>query len=489
MSLKVYNSLTRKKEEFKPLYKGYVGIYVCGPTVYSSAHLGHAKSYISFDVIVRYLRYLGYKVKYIQNITDVGHMLDTGEDRILLGAKREKVDPMELVEKYTRSYFEDMDRLNVVRPNISPHATGHIIEQIELVETLLKKGYAYEINGSVYFDITKFPEYGKLSGRKIEDQISGARVLIKEEKRHPSDFALWIKASPEHLMQWKSPWGRGYPGWHLECSTMSMKYLGETLDIHGGGMEIMFPHHECEIAQSESATGKQFVRYWLHNNMVLVNGVKMSKSKGNFITIKEALKRYSPEQIRFFILTTHYRSPIDFSDSAIQGAGEGIKRIHTAFERIKEASKTVAQGKIEPAMEKTITTYKKRFLSAMDDDFNTPLAISSLFDLSREINKYLDQGKATKPVLSITHQLYEELADKVLGILPFSRSSPPMEGAQFIDLLVEIRSKLRALRQWELADEIRAKLKDLGISIEDRHDKTVWKVNFTKQVNKYSVKA
>ncbi|MDI6839519.1 MAG: cysteine--tRNA ligase [bacterium] len=475
MGLKVYNTLTRKKVEFIPLYPGRVRIYVCGPTVYDHPHIGHAKSYISFDVIVRYLRWLGYNVKYVQNITDVGHLLDTGEDRIIAGAKREKLDPMELVEKYTRSYFEDMDALNVVRPNISPHATAHISEQIELVATLIKKGYAYETGGSVYFDITKFSDYGKLSRRKIEDQVAGARVEVKAEKRHPYDFALWIRATPTHLMHWQSPWGIGYPGWHIECSAMAMKYIGETVDIHGGGIENIFPHHECEIAQSEAATGKQFVRYWLHNNMVLVNGVKMSKSLGNFITIKETLKRYSPEQLRFFILTTHYRSTLDFSETAIEGAGEGLKSIHTTFKRVNELAKTAPIGKLTPEINKTLKDYKQKFIDAMDDDFNTPLAISSLFDLSRDINKYLDRETGVnKQSLNAIYEVYKELGDEILGILPFSLQ-PVIEGTPFIELLIEIREKLRSIKQWELADEIRSKLKKLGISLEDKLDKTDWK--------------
>ncbi len=475
MALKIYNTLTRKKEKFTPLHKGEVGIYVCGPTVYSDAHLGHAKSYISFDIVVRYLRWLGYKVKYVQNITDAGHLLDTGEDRILKGAKREKLDPMELTEKYIRNYFEDMDALGCLRPNISPRATGHIPEQIKLVETLLKKGYAYETNGTVYFDITKFPEYGKLSHRKVEEQVAGARVEVRAEKKHPADFALWIHAPEEHIMKWDSPWGVGYPGWHLECSAMSMKYLGETLDIHGGGMENMFPHHECEIAQSESATGKQFVRYWMHNNMVLVDGVKMSKSLGNFITIKEALKKYSPEQIRFFTLTTHYRSPVDFSDSAVQGAGEGMHKIHTTFERISGIVQTTPKGKSSPEINKILEVHKKKFIEAMDDDFNTPLAIGTLFDLSRELNKYLDTVGTIMPLQPVL-EIYEEFGGKVLGILPFSKKSE-IEGTQFIELLIEIREKLRVEKQWKLADEVRLKLQELGVSLEDKLGKTTWKKN------------
>ena len=302
MPLSIYNSLSRKKEEFFPVEPGHVRMYVCGPTVYDYPHIGHAKSYISFDIVVRYLRYLGYDVLYVQNITDVGHLLDSGEDRIAKGAKREHLQPMVLVERYTRAYFDAMDALNVLRPDISPRATGHIPEQIELVETLLEKEFAYFVNGSVYFDISKWPEYGKLSGRQVEEQQAGARLDVIDEKKHPADFALWKKAEPKHIMKWKSPWGLGYPGWHIECSAMSMKYLGETLDIHGGGMENQFPHHECEIAQSEAATGKPFVKYWMHHNMVMVEGTKMGKSLNNFTTVQDALGNYTGEQIRFFIL-------------------------------------------------------------------------------------------------------------------------------------------------------------------------------------------
>ncbi|MCK4352172.1 cysteine--tRNA ligase [candidate division WOR-3 bacterium] len=475
-NLKVYNTLSREKEKFVPVHPGRVGIYVCGPTVYYHSHLGHAKSYITFDVVVRYLRWLGYKVKYVQNITDVGHLLDTGEDRILTEATKEKLDPMEIAEKYTRSYFEDMDALNVKRPNISPHATGHIMEQIELTKILLDKGYAYESEGSVYFDISKFSNYGKLSRRKLEDQLPGARIEVKSEKKHPADFALWIKAPKEHLMKWKSPWGIGYPGWHIECSTMSMKYLGETLDIHGGGMENAFPHHECEIAQSEAATGKQFVKYWMHHNMVLVNGVKMSKSLGNFVTIKDALKKYSGEQIRFFVLTTHYRSPLDFSDKVLKGAGEGIKGIHITFKRVTELAQTAKNGKLDSKMNKVFETYKQKFIKAMDDDFNTPVAISVLFDFGREVNNYLDKNiQVSKQTLQTIYNFYSPFAGDILGILPFSKQ-PIIEGTPFIEFLIELRSKLRSLKQWDLADEIRLKLKNLGIILEDKTNKTNWRI-------------
>ena len=339
MTLKIYNTLTKQKEIFIPFKKGRVGIYVCGPTVYDHPHIGHAKSYISFDVIVRYLRHLGYKVRYVQNITDVGHLTDNadaGEDKIEKRAKLEQVEPMELVEMYMRSYYEDMDALNNLRPDISPRATGHIPEQIELVEKLIDKGFAYEANQSVYFDVSKLKDYGKLSGRKLDEQESGARIEINPEKKHPADFALWKKAGAGHIMKWNSPWGVGFPGWHLECSVMSMKYLGETFDIHGGGIENVFPHHECEIAQSETANELPFARYWMHNNMVTVEGQKMGKSLGNFVTLKDAFKLFSPLTIRFFVLNTHYSSPIDYSNEALDAADKGLERLHNTIRNLRE---------------------------------------------------------------------------------------------------------------------------------------------------------
>ncbi len=476
MALRIHNTMSRQKEKFVPLHEGRVGIYVCGPTVYDHAHIGHAKSYVSFDVVVRYLRYLGYRVRYVQNITDVGHLLDTGEDRILVGAARERIEPMELVERYTRSYFEDMDALNVQRPDISPRASGHIPEQIELVMTLLEKGYAYEVNGSVYFHVPSFPEYGKLSGRKVEDQEAGARIEVNPEKKHPADFALWKRAEPEHIMKWRSPWGWGYPGWHIECSAMSMKYLGPTLDIHGGGMENIFPHHECEIAQSEAATGQTFVRYWMHNNMVLVNGVKMSKSLGNFTTIKEALAKYRPEQVRFFILTSHYRSPLDFSEEALKAAGEGIARLHGAYKKLLNKSRHAKPGPINEQMREAGERHKARFLEAMDDDFNTPQALAALFDLSREVNAYLDgAAEVTEDTVRYLIGLYEELAGQILGILPFSKTES-VDLAPFVELLLEVRSELRKKREFELADKIRSRLGDLGVVLRDTKDGTEWEL-------------
>ncbi len=468
MSLRLYNSLSREKERFEPLVPGRVRMYVCGPTVYDYPHIGHAKSYVSFDVIVRYLRYLGYNVRYVQNITDVGHLLDSGEDRILKGAEREKIEPMELVERYTRAYFEAMDALNVQRPDISPHAAAHVPEQIRLVQELLNKGYAYEVNGSVYFDITKWQEYGKLSGRKINEQQAGARLDVNPEKRHPADFALWKKAQPEHVMQWDSPWGSGYPGWHIECSAMSMKYLGETLDIHGGGMENQFPHHECEIAQSEAATGKRFVRYWLHNNMVLVDGVKMSKSLGNFTTVSDALKKFSGEELRFFILQTHYRSPVDFSDEAIEASAQGLERLHKTYKSLVRQSQGQDSGgsQGDTVHAAVIDQVKADFKKAMDDDFNTPLAIAALFDFSREINKALDgQALVTSGGLAAYRDIFATLAGEVLGLLPKEQKAVSAE--PFVELLLELRSQFRAEKNWQMADYIRDELQKRGVEIED----------------------
>ncbi len=467
MSLHIYNTLTRQKEEFQPLQPGRVHMYVCGPTVYDYPHIGHAKSYISFDVVVRYFRWLGYRVRYVQNVTDVGHMLDSGEDRILKGAAREQIEPMELVEKYTAAYFKAMDQLNVLRPDISPRASGHIPEQIELVKKLLENGYAYEVNGSVYFDVSKYSEYGKLSGRKVEEQMAGARLDVIEEKRHPADFALWKKAAENHLMQWNSPWGRGFPGWHIECSAMSAKYLGETFDIHGGGMENQFPHHECEIAQSEAASRKPFVRYWMHNNMVLVDGVKMSKSLGNFTTIAEALKKFSGEQIRFFILQSHYRSPVDFSDAAIAAAAQGLDRLrNTRVELQKRPAGNAGADSGRELAERHVQLFRQE----MDDDFNTPAAIGRLFDFSRDLNRALAEGA---PLGAAAATAFEELYVNVLGL----GSEPPRAGLEadpFIDLLVSLRNELRQKKEWALADRLRDGLTSLGVQIKDGKQGVTW---------------
>jgi len=478
MALEIYNTLTRRKEKFEPLHPGFVGIYVCGPTVYDHPHIGHAKSYVSFDVVVRFLRYLGYKVRYVQNITDVGHLLETGEDRVLKKAKIERLEPMEVVEKYTRSYFEDMDALNVQRPDISPRASGHIPEQIELVKTLLEKGFAYEVNGSVYFEVAKFPEYGKLSGRKVEELIEGYRIDPSPDKKHPADFALWKRAEPEHIMRWPSPWGWGYPGWHTECSVMSTKYLGQPFDIHGGGMDNIFPHHECEIAQSEAAYGIPFVRYWMHNNMVTVEGVKMSKSLGNAIYLKELFNRYSPMTVRFFILTSHYRSPLDFSDEALSAAERGLERLWNTVKEVRERIPFSETGPIPQDVADVLASRKARFLAAMEDDFNTPLAIGELFELSREVNTWLASDRPlSKEALMAIDGLYTELGDTILGIIPkkFPEEVRGELEVPLIQLLIELRQEFRKAQDWEKADRIRARLRELGIILEDTPQGTRWR--------------
>ncbi len=484
MALKIYNTLTRRKEDFVPLHPGRVHIYVCGPTVYSHAHIGHAKSYISFDVVVRYLRYLGYRVKYVQNITDVGHLVgdtDEGEDKIEKKAREEQLDPMQIAQYYTWSYFDDMAALGVQRPDISPHATGHIIEQIELIKILLDKGYAYEVNGSVYYDVHKFPEYGKLSGRRVEELEAGARVEVNPEKRHPVDFALWKKADPTHLMRWPSPWSVGYPGWHIECSAMSMKYLGDTFDIHGGGLDNVFPHHECEIAQSEAATGKPFVRYWMHNNTLTMNGEKMSKSLGNVLNIKDALKQYSPETLRHFMLSSHYRSRLDYSDAAVQAAEKGLKRLLDTVARVQEAVQQAGEVTgFEPPF--APEEYRRRFEEAMNDDFNTPQAIAVLFDLQKAVNTYLAGTDAPhRPFLEAIHGLFHTLGHEVLGIVPaeFGQPGREVDGSlveKLVVLNLNVRNRLRKEKNWVLADYIREELRKMGIAIADRPDGTSeWK--------------
>lgn len=479
MAITLYNTLSRKKETFQPLVDGVVRMYVCGPTVYGHSHLGHAKSYVSFDVIVRYLRYLGYRVLYVQNITDVGHLLgdtDEGEDRLLKQGRLEQKHPMEIAEAYTRSYFEDMDALQVLRPDISPRATGHISEQIDIIMRLIEKGMAYVSNGSVYFDVSAFTGYGKLSGRTVEELEAGARVEVKSEKRHPADFALWKKAEPEHMMRWPSPWSTGFPGWHIECSAMSMKYLGESFDIHGGGLENQFPHHECEIAQSEGATGKPFVKYWLHNNMVTVNGQKMGKSLGNFTTLKDAFKKWKPEVIRFFILQSHYRSTLDFSHEAIEGAAKGLERLNNTIRALREPRKSPGTG-MSTAI--ALETYKSRFLAAMDDDFNTPQAIAVLFDLSREINHAFASLPPDTVMMQQLEEFYTQCAGHILG-MSFGDTGATgggdgqLEGG-LMELILDVRQEVRTQKLWALSDRIREGLSRLGIVLEDKKDGTSWK--------------
>ncbi len=483
MPLQIYSTLTRQKEGFKPIQEGRVGIYVCGPTVYSHSHIGHAKSYVSFDVIVRYLRYLGHKVLYVQNITDVGHLTDDadeGEDKIEKQSRLDRVHPMQIAEMYTQSYYEDMDALGVLRADISPRASGHINEQIEMVKQLIEKGFAYEANGSVYFEVGKYSRYGKLSGRTVDEMEAGARVEVNPEKRHPADFALWKKAEPGHIMRWPSPWGEGYPGWHIECSAMSMKYLGESFDIHGGGLENQFPHHDCEIAQSECATGKPFVRYWLHNNMVTVDGHKMGKSLGNFITLKDTFKKYDPLVVRFFILQSHYRSTLDFSDDALRGANAGLEKLLNTVHNLRvEIAKAATESRATSAAI-DLESYRSRFLAAMDDDFNAPQAIAVLFDLSREVNALLSlDNKFSTASLQAIDRLFKELGGSVLGVVPEVFASVLAAGvkleADLIQLLVDLRTEIRAQKLWALSDKIRDGLKGLGIVLEDKKDGTTWR--------------
>ncbi len=485
MPLQIYNTLTRKKEEFKPLVGGHVGMYVCGPTVYGHSHIGHAKSYVSFDVIVRCLRHLRYNVTYVQNVTDVGHLLgetNEGEDRMVKQSKLEHKHPMEIAEFYTRSYFEDMDALGVVRPDISPRATGHIIEQIELVTKLLERGFAYEANGSVYFDVSRDREYGKLSGRNLDEMESGTRVEVKSEKRHPHDFALWKKAEPQHIMQWPSPWGMGFPGWHIECSAMSMKYLGESFDIHGGGLDNQFPHHECEIAQSESVTGKPFVKYWIHNNLVTVNGQKMSKSLGNVTLLKDLFKKYDPLVVRFFILQSHYRGTLDFSEEALHGAKAGLEKMYNTVNnfklRLDFARKTSSFGFMDKTAE--LESLHSELIEALDDDFNTPRAIATLFDLVSKVNNWLPEMSLHKASFEKVEMIFTEFGTKILGIIPEKaeqKSTGESLDGELMDLIISLRAEARAQKLFSLSDRIRDGLAKLGITLEDKKEGTTWKKN------------
>ena len=481
--LHVYNTLSRKKELFEPLTPGFVGMYVCGPTVYGDAHLGHAKSYVSFDIIFRYLKYVGYQVRYVQNITDVGHLTDdadAGEDKLLKQSRLERKDPMEIAERYTYTYFRDMDALGVQRPDISPRATGHIPEQIEMIETLIQKGHAYESNGNVYFDVTSDKEYGKLSGRNIDEAESGTRVEAASDKKNPADFALWKKADDTHIMKWSSPWGVGYPGWHIECSAMSNKYLGETFDIHGGGLENQFPHHECEIAQSECAHDKQFVKYWLHNNMVTLNGQKMGKSLGNAISLQQFFdgshklltRSWSPDIIRFFLLQSHYRSTTDFSEQALEAAENGLKNLRSMLGVIMKAS----NGK---APEASVDELKSSLEQCMNDDFNTATAIATLFDKLKPLRNQIAHGEVPSNIIDI-QQVLLQFVDGVLGIGVESKSGDQLTVNALdavMDLVLEIRAKSREQKDWATADLIRNKLTQAGIKIEDGPNGSSYKID------------
>ncbi len=479
MSLRIYNVLSRQKEEFVPLTPGKVNIYVCGPTVYDYSHIGHAKTYVAFDVIVRYLRFLGNDVLYVQNITDVGHMLDTGEDRILKKARQTSALPMQVVETYTRAYFDDMDALGVRRPDISPRASGHIPEQIAMIEQLIEQEHAYVQDGSVYFSVASFPEYGKRSGRVVEELEEGARVAVREDKRHPADFALWKKAEPDHILRWSSPWGDGFPGWHIECSAMAAKYLGETFDIHGGGIENIFPHNECEIAQSEAAHGEPFARYWMLTGSLTLDGVKMSKSLGNTLTIRDALQRWRGEAIRYFVLSSHYSNPIDFSDEAVEAAFKGWQRIWGAVSLVREQLRAAAPGDVSSEAETMLTAAREQFLERMNDDFNAPGALAVLQDLTRQVNALINEGgPQTQGTLEAIDGLFRELGGEVLGIVP-EREEAGADAERedgLVRLLIDLRNRARAEKDWATADTIRDRLKELNVVLEDRADGTIWKL-------------
>jgi cysteinyl-tRNA synthetase len=482
MPLQIYNTLGRKKEEFSPLVAGRVGMYVCGPTVYSDAHIGHAKSYVTFDVVRRYLQFLGYQVRYVENITDVGHLTDDadeGEDKLIKKSGEVKLHPMQIAETYTRRFYEDMAAMNVLPPDIAPRASGHIIEQIEMIKELIAKGFAYEVDGSVYFDVTKDKEYGKLSGRKTEDQEGQGRVESRSEKRHPNDFALWKKAEKGHILRWISPWGEGFPGWHIECSAMSMKYLGETFDIHGGGLENQFPHHECEIAQSECSTGKQFVHYWMHHNMVTVDGVKMGKSLGNSSYLRDLFKEFDPMTLRFYLLQSHYRSTTEFKKDAIEAAGMGYGKLLSAYGSLSEAvGKSEAHPLNEAELKHPLVT---EFIKEMNDDFNTPKAIAVLYDLAKETNTLLAQEKPSQPRLEELFRIWEALGGEVLGILPtseigYGNSDEKEKNAltALIEKEIQMRNEARAKKDFAGSDAIRDTLAEAGILLEDSKEGTKW---------------
>lgn len=479
MAIQVYNTLTRKKELFEPIEAPYVGMYVCGPTVYGDSHLGHAKSYVSFDLVVRYLRYSAYKVKYVQNITDVGHLVgdgEDGEDKLQKLAKAEQIDPMMIAEQYTKSYFDDMDALNVLRPDISPRATGHVPEQIEMIETLIEKNHAYEVNGSVYFDVRSFSDYGKLSGRTLEESESGTRININSEKRNPEDFALWKRAEKNHLMVWNSPWGKGFPGWHVECSAMSKKYLGNSFDIHAGGLENQFPHHECEIAQSECANEAQFVKYWLHNNMVTRDGVKMGKSLGNAITLREAIEAHDAMTVRMFVLNSHYRSTLDYSEHALESAQKGLARLQDAYKEMKFKIDYQSKENGKPLPIKT-DKYKIDFFTVLDDDFSTPQAFAILFELVKEINS-LSTKQFNKTELVELYEFLTIALDGIFGLIPKENQNsdltPVLDGV--MQMIFTSRDDARKNKDFAKSDEIRDALTALGIEVRDTPDGAKWVV-------------
>ena len=483
MKLNVYNTLSRKKEVFEPLHAPNVGLYVCGPTVYGDGHLGHARPAITFDILFRYLTHLGYKVRYVRNITDVGHLehdADDGEDKIAKKARLDQLEPMEVVQHYLLRYHKAMEKLNVLPPSIEPHASGHIIEQIEFVKKILEAGYAYESEGSVYFDVEKYNKdynYGKLSGRNIDELLETTRELDgQSEKRRSADFALWKKAAPEHIMHWPSPWSEGFPGWHLEWSAMGTKYLGDTFDIHGGGMDLMFPHHEAEIAQSCAALGHESVKYWMHNNMITINGQKMGKSLGNFITLDQFFEGnhplltqpFAPMTIRFFILQAHYRSTVDFSSEALVASEKGLARLMEAYERLQ---------KLQAGKETTVEVagLRERCEEAMCDDLNTPIVISHLFEAAKAINTVSDgKGTISEADLAELKDVFKLFIEDILGLQTESGSGSNEAYKKAIDLLLEMRLEAKRNKDWATSDKIRNELTALGFAIKDTKDGFEW---------------
>ena len=487
------NTLTHRKELFVPIHPGHVGMYVCGPTVYGDAHLGHARPGVTYDVLFRLLKHLGYKVRYVRNITDVGHLehdADEGEDKIAKKAKLEDLEPMEVVQTYTERYHDAMRLLNVESPSIEPRASGHIIEQIETVKKILEAGYAYESNGSVYFDVEKYNAdfgYGVLSGRTLEATLEGTRTLDgQSDKKAPYDFAIWKKAEPEHIMRRPSPWGEGFPGWHLECSVMGEKYLGREFDIHGGGMDLMFPHHECEIAQNQASRGTQGVHYWVHNNMITINGQKMGKSLGNFITLPELFsgnhpkldRAYSPMTIRFFILQAHYRSTLDFSNEALQAAEKGYKRLMQAYRDICSIYKGNGNYTNGPINQSVIPEIEEKVYDALCDDLNTPVAIAHLFDAVKQVNFLKDGGKLFWEEIEILYNLFEKIVVGVLGLRDeeaaggSGKAEKALEGV--MDIVLEDRRKARAEKNWAESDRIRDLLASFGITVKDTKEGATW---------------
>ncbi len=486
-NLIIYNTLSRKKEIFQPYNPPFVGLYVCGPTVYGDAHLGHARPAITFDLLFRYLQYLGYKVRYVRNITDVGHLVndaDEGEDKIAKKAKIDKVEPMEVVQFYTDRYHKNMDDLNTLKPSIEPRASAHIIEQELLVDKIIENGFAYEKDGSIYFDVAKYNEeypYGKLSGRKIDELITNTRELTGQtEKKNPFDFALWKKAAPEHIMRWPSKWSEGFPGWHLECSCMSQKYLGDKFDIHGGGLDLQFPHHECEIAQSTAAYGHDPVKYWMHNNMVTINGQKMGKSLGNFITLDQLFsgengvleQAYSPMTVRFFMLQAHYRSPLDFSNGALKAAEKG-------YTRLMKAVASISKMPVSEESTIDIDALEKKCFTALNDDLNTPILISHLFDGVKSINSVIAGTEKIDEESKVRlEKLYVDFAFEVLGLRQEAETVGNSNTlGKTIELLLSIRVDAKNNKDWVTADKIRDELLAIGIKIKDTKEGFEWELS------------